>query len=167
MKVLIRLLFKLLTRRVELIKIDKRELKNKNVRYILIFGNSNGHVYSLGQMSAMHSCMRKYFGFEGLIIQGNDVDFKVITSDKLKIKEAAILYDGLVYPGKRHWIILDALTKHKEGELPITIREEEQGFVDEAGRFFTREEAAKIALELGQIKRLKFQKEKLFSEDLY
>lgn len=42
-----------------------------------------------------------------------------------------------------------------------------QGFVTSSGRFVDREEAAKIALESGQIEELKYSKTKLFSEDLY
>ncbi len=42
-----------------------------------------------------------------------------------------------------------------------------QGFITNTGRFVDREEAARLALASGQIKALKFQKNELFSEDLW
>jgi hypothetical protein len=43
----------------------------------------------------------------------------------------------------------------------------EQGFVDDRHDFLTREEAASMALECGQVTALRFQPEKLFSEDVW
>jgi hypothetical protein len=43
----------------------------------------------------------------------------------------------------------------------------EQGFVDEHGNWLTREEAAQHALAIGQVEALRFQPEKLFSEDVW
>jgi hypothetical protein len=79
------------------------------------------------------------------------------------IKEAAVLKNGKIYPGRRHHnCIHDAI---KDGcEPPITSTE--QGFVTDAGVFVTRTEAAKIAIECGQIKGLKWPP-LLYSEDLY
>ena len=42
-----------------------------------------------------------------------------------------------------------------------------QGFLTNKGRFVSREEAAKIALEYGQIMELQYSTTDLFSEDLY
>jgi hypothetical protein len=76
------------------------------------------------------------------------------------IKEAAIRLKSKpeifhTHTGKRHDIILNAA----KGALKLG----EQGFVTDSGEFVTREEAARIAFECGQIKE---PKKKLFSEDL-
>jgi len=77
------------------------------------------------------------------------------------IKEAAIRKRGKIYTGKRHHHILNAA-------LPFGyLRNGEQGFVDDEGNFLTREEAAIVAIKCGQIKKLKYHKTRLFSEDLY
>lgn len=46
-------------------------------------------------------------------------------------------------------------------------RSDTGGFCTSKGRYVTREEAYKIAVECGQIEEGKFSKTKLFSEDLY
>ncbi len=75
------------------------------------------------------------------------------------IKEAAIFYNGNIYTGKRHCdiihnIVLETYTSPIKGI---------QGFVTEDGIFVTREQAARIAYEAGQIKQ---KKSELYSEDL-
>lgn len=56
---------------------------------------------------------------------------------------------GVVYTGKRHaQIIKDMVDIHK---CTPPIRQDEQGFVDEDGRFYTRLQAEEIAIETGQI----------------
>ncbi len=82
-----------------------------------------------------------------------------------KIVASAILFEGKVYTGKRHdncirTIINETGVKKVGGQHP-------QGFVTDTGRFITREEGAKLALASGQIKELKFNTKKLFSEDLW
>ena len=77
------------------------------------------------------------------------------------IKEAAIKKDGKIHTGRRHDIILNNAN-------PVgSLRDGEQGFVDFHGTFFTREEAAIIAIDCGQITELKYHKTNLFSEELY
>jgi hypothetical protein len=81
----------------------------------------------------------------------------------VRITAAAIRHDGKVYTGRRHCqiirdIVASTSTKRVLGE---------QGFVLEDGRFVNREDAAFIALASGQIKELKFNTTKLFSEDLW
>lgn len=68
---------------------------------------------------------------------------------------------GRVFQGRRHCIILRSA--NPRGSL----KGGEQGFVTSTGRFVDRKEAAKIALAAGQIKELKYQKETLFSEELW
>jgi hypothetical protein len=75
-----------------------------------------------------------------------------------KVIKAAIEKDGCVQVGKRHCDILNAVKPF--GYL----KDGTQGFVTSTGRFVTREIAAKIAYEAGQIKE---PKRLLFSEDLY
>lgn len=80
------------------------------------------------------------------------------------IKESAILLDGVVYTGHRHHNIIHDLAE-RGFKTPIG---GEQGFVTEAGEFVTREEAAKIAIECGQVEAAKMHRpDVLFSEDLY
>lgn len=81
------------------------------------------------------------------------------------IKCAAIRKNGIVYTGRRHHNIIN---RDNYPELPFGyFKNGEQGFVDDNGIFLTREEAAKHALECGQISKLKFSQTQLFSEDLY
>lgn len=81
------------------------------------------------------------------------------------VKFAAILVDNIIFVGKRHHNILQALSEC--GYIPAELQKCPQGFVDNNGMFLTRIEAAQIALENGQITKLKFHKQELFSEDLY
>lgn len=74
------------------------------------------------------------------------------------IKSAAIKKDGIVYEGKRHNNIL-----HDESRPKGFLKNGVQGFVTDTGEFVTRERAAKIAYNCGQIKE---PKEMLFSEDI-
>ena len=74
------------------------------------------------------------------------------------IVESAILFEGIIHRGRRHYNILGSAKTF--GGLKYG----KQGFVDDQGIFLTREEAAKVAFECGQIKE---EKRILFSEDLY
>jgi hypothetical protein len=47
------------------------------------------------------------------------------------------------------------------------LRGEEQGFVTDEGEFVDRAQAARIALECGQIKALRYSPTQLFSEELW
>lgn len=76
------------------------------------------------------------------------------------IVQAAIKKDGIIYVGRRHHNILGAAKPF--GYL----KDGEQGFVTDAGEFVDRIEAAKIALECGQIAKLGWPPY-LYSEDLY
>jgi len=73
------------------------------------------------------------------------------------IKQAAILYNGIIFKGDRHRNII---AQHKH----IPLKNGTEGFITSSGLFLNREEAAKIAYMTGQIKK---QKQKLISEDLY
>lgn len=73
------------------------------------------------------------------------------------IKQAAILYNGVIFKGDRHRNII-AANKH------IPLNKGEEGFITSSGMFLNRKEAAKIAYMTGQIKK---PKQKLISEDLY
>lgn len=81
------------------------------------------------------------------------------------IISAAIKKDDQVYTGHRHHNIIN---RDNHPELPFGFfKKGEQGFVDDKGNFLNREDAAKHALECGQISKLKFSATELFSEDLY
>lgn len=75
------------------------------------------------------------------------------------IKEAAIIKDGIIYTGKRHCDILNSLDR-PYGFLKNC----EQGFITDKGKFVNRHEAAEIAYSCKQIQ---YPKVKLCSEDLY
>jgi len=96
--------------------------------------------------------------------------------DKQYILCAAILFDdgivhvhqpinvmhGLVFCGRRHNNILTTL---KEAGIDrLTLGESAQGFITSWDRFVSREDAAIIAHDAGQIDK---PKTKLYSEDLY
>jgi hypothetical protein len=86
------------------------------------------------------------------------------------IKEAAILFEGKVYTGKRHHNVIATIVaetgKRVGGQWP-------QGFVTDDGEFVDREEGARIALACGQVVTGKavvqhvFNGHTLYSEDLY
>lgn len=74
---------------------------------------------------------------------------------------------GVIMCGYRHCSIFTQtgmLTSERNG---MGIYEKEQGFLTNKNRFVDRTEAAKIALESGQIKELKYWEDRLDSSDLY
>ncbi len=80
----------------------------------------------------------------------------------MKIVAAAINERGKVWTGRRHHEIIQAIVAARgRAEGPVY---GEQGFLADNGRFVSREEAAKIAFEAGQIPgKLTW----LFSEDIF
>ena len=78
------------------------------------------------------------------------------------IKHSAIKKDNIVYVGKRHHNCFATMAECGVNKIGAI-----QGFVTDTGEFLTREEAAKHALDCGQIKELKFPSGKLYSEDSY
>lgn len=66
---------------------------------------------------------------------------------------------GEIFVGRRHNLILQQHYPHTKGGI--------QGFLTSEGRFVTREEALQIALIAGQIKEKKYNKSRLFSEELW
>jgi hypothetical protein len=84
-------------------------------------------------------------------------------SEEYVIK-SAILYNNRVYAGKRHGDIIPVIINETGVNC---VNGEQQGFITSSGRFVNRREAAKIALESGQIRKLRFHEDELFSEDLY
>lgn len=82
------------------------------------------------------------------------------------IISAAVYHEGLIFsmprPNRHHHIV----HKLHDMGLPKTTQRY-QGFVTTTGRFVDRKEAAVIALANGQISRLKFVSDELFSEDLW
>jgi hypothetical protein len=98
---------------------------------------------------------------------GRATDFLVAVILKNVISAAAIRLDGRVYTGRRHADIFHANAVLRNGVIVSSIAGGEQGFVTDKGLFLDRELAAKHALECGQIRRLKYSKTELFSEDLW
>lgn len=79
------------------------------------------------------------------------------------ITKSAIRIDGKIFTGTSHReIIYDIVTK-KKAKLPL---DGEQGFMNDRGKFLSREDAAIEALACGQITELKYCTTRLFSEDL-
>lgn len=76
------------------------------------------------------------------------------------IVNSAVLHNGIIYTGKRHHNIF-------QSTYPLgCIKNGIQGFVTDTGKFVDRIEAAKIAIECGQIEKTKWGNE-LYSEDLW
>lgn len=79
------------------------------------------------------------------------------------IVNSAIKMNGKIYIGRRHHIIIN--------ENPFGFfkgKDAVQGFIDAEGNFLDRKEAAKIAIESGQVKEENMTvKGTLFSEDLW
>lgn len=78
------------------------------------------------------------------------------------IVAAAIKYDGKIFSGKRHNDVFAKLIELGYKRPIVGV----QGFVDEDGKFYTREEAAKDVIESGQLKKIEWPP-LLYSEDLY
>ena len=72
-----------------------------------------------------------------------------------------------ILTGRRHVDILGANAVLREGIIVSSIAGGEQGFLTDDGSFLSREVAAEHVLKCGQIKKLKYSKTQLFSEDLY
>lgn len=73
---------------------------------------------------------------------------------------AACRYDGVVYSGKRHaYIMWEIRLKFPNAR----VEHDDQGFLNEAGEFISREEAAELAYRSGQTKT---RQRLLFSEDI-
>lgn len=88
----------------------------------------------------------------------------------MKIVEAAIRIGDRVWTGHRHHNVFHTILKETgksayDIEKKLGIRHE-QGFITDTGEFLDRIEAAKIALESGQIEKLNHPPN-LYSEDLY
>lgn len=80
----------------------------------------------------------------------------------MRIKEAAILNNGIVWTGRRHHNVIKKIVDTLGMSAAPVLGE--QGFVTECGKFLSREDAARVAFMAGQIPELK---RELFSEDLY
>lgn len=77
---------------------------------------------------------------------------------------------GTMLAGARHFdmVMVSQLEAMDECLLAAINKQWEQGFIDQFGTFYTREEALKIAKENGQFKRRgEAPAHLLFSEDLY
>jgi len=81
------------------------------------------------------------------------------------IAQAAIKQNGVIYTLPRPARHVDVI-KHM-AQRGLTSVDGVQGFLDIKGNFLAREEAATRALSCGQVKELKFQPNKLFSEELW
>lgn len=80
----------------------------------------------------------------------------------MKIIDAAIERDGVIYRGRRHYSIIKNMV---EAGCKPPIKQSEQGFVDENGKFYDRLMAKEVAKRAGQIPKT-FNKV-LLSEDLW
>lgn len=81
-----------------------------------------------------------------------------------KITASAILYNGIIYTGKRHHnIISDMRTKYLIFDKQAT---RYQGFVLDDGTYVDRIQGGILALVFGQIEKLKWPPN-LYSEDLW
>lgn len=82
--------------------------------------------------------------------------------EKERIVKAAVRKNGQVYTGKRHHEILNNIKPFG------ALKGSEQGFVTSTGRFVGREEARRIALDCGQVRKEDLRTNNLiFSEELW
>lgn len=82
------------------------------------------------------------------------------------ITAVAIIHEGIVYSvdsPKRHHHLIRIIYDATDGTKAIS---GEQGFLDDNGKYYNRENAGVHAIECGQIKQLKWPN-RLFSEDLW
>jgi len=73
---------------------------------------------------------------------------------------------GIVFCGHRHPHCLYQMVA-MTGKRQCEVGEEIQGFLTNTNRFVDRYEGAKIALACGQITKLNYSKDMMYSEDLY
>lgn len=84
-------------------------------------------------------------------------------SDKTElIHKAAVKVRDYVLEDYRHQTLQKRVKYHIKNGAEVV-----QGFITSSGRFVDREEAAKIALESGQVRELQFSDRLLFTADLY
>lgn len=88
-----------------------------------------------------------------MLIKKNYLNFK-----------SAIQRNGKVITGERHWMCIHKAIKEHNWDKPV--RQEEQGFIDEKGKYYTRKRALYYAKNIGQIP-MNFKKTELISEDLW
>lgn len=89
-------------------------------------------------------------------------------TDTIRIVAAALKRDGVVFsapPPARHHTLLHELDRIF-GDKHAPFRPDEQGFVGTDGRFYGREEAARIAVLAEQVQEPRYGRE-LYSEDLW
>jgi len=85
--------------------------------------------------------------------------------EQMRIKCAAIRFNGKIYEGESHFKIGSRMVK--DGICNKFPGGDDQGFVTECGMYVRREPALIIAIKAGQVEAGKtFQPNKLFSEDL-
>ena len=90
--------------------------------------------------------------------------------DRLKITHVAIRFNGEVYslpkPNRHHHVIWHIVKT--TGCSSVDVREDDQGFLDESGRYLTRKQALTSAKANNQVKDLEnIRMNRLFSEDVW
>jgi hypothetical protein len=77
--------------------------------------------------------------------------------------DEGIVFCGWRHPNCMHQMMAITGKRSVESEVGKYI----QGFLTNTNRFVDREEGARIALDFGQIEKLNYSKNRLYSEDLY
>lgn len=77
------------------------------------------------------------------------------------------LPNGVMLVGARHWDTIMRAQFRAMGGTNAPHSEIQQGFIDQRGNFYTRNQALKLCIKNGQIEKGKFSDTELFSEDLY
>jgi hypothetical protein len=80
---------------------------------------------------------------------------------------AMLMEDGHVITGVRHFSPDMRATMHLAYGKGYHLKVEEQGFIDNMGKFMSREEAWNLATETGQIRKEVSSPGTLYSENLY
>ena len=85
------------------------------------------------------------------------------------ITHVAIRFNGIIYslpaPNRHHNVILKIV--QETGAQTVNAQGDDQGFLDDTGKFLTRKEALDIALNNGQLRLDRPIYDKLFSENLW
>lgn len=87
-----------------------------------------------------------------------------------RIVSAAVLHNGIIHSmprPNRHHNIVHAMNGEREANGLLLLAYGEQGFLDADGRFLTRPEAAKRAMECDQLTKPLIAPPNLYSEDLW
>lgn len=91
------------------------------------------------------------------------------TSERPRVTHVAIRFQGTIYslpePNRHHHVIAHIV--NMTGAMTVDAYGDDQGFIDEGGRYLTRKQAKMSAIMNNQIREGRGQFPELYSEDLW